>query len=159
MRSTRNGQSYQALKLEQYRLVKVARVWEQSRRGSIRLITLRYTLMYIPKQGQYNYYSLHVVCSLGDEVLMKYFTISTQDFIVNNVRRTLFDTVSSFSGCTDNEEDLGRLIQEEFEVLQKVFHLPLETTECNFDRVAMKLLNLYRTGRLGHYTLDHVPCD
>lgn len=25
------------------------------------------------------------------------------------------------------------------------------------ERVAMKLLNLYWTGRLGHYTLDHVP--
>uniref|UniRef100_A0A0A9GF49 Uncharacterized protein n=1 Tax=Arundo donax TaxID=35708 RepID=A0A0A9GF49_ARUDO len=23
--------------------------------------------------------------------------------------------------------------------------------------VALKLLNLYQTGRLGHYTLDHVP--
>lgn len=108
--------------------------------------------MYIPKQG-------HIGCSLGDEVLMKYLTISTQDFIVNNVRRTLFDAVSSFSGCTDNGEDLARLIQEQFVVLQKVFHLSLETKECNFDRVAMKLLNLYRTGRLGHYTLDHVPCD
>ncbi|XP_057777459.1 DAR GTPase 2, mitochondrial-like [Salvia miltiorrhiza] len=80
----------------------------------------------------------------------------TQDFIVNNVRRTLFDSVSSFGGCT---EDLARLIQGEFEVLQKVFHLPLETKECNYSRVAIKLLNLYRTGRLGHYTLDHVPCN
>ncbi|KAL1534829.1 DAR GTPase 2, mitochondrial [Salvia divinorum] len=96
--------------------------------------------------------------SLGKKQKRQYQTDHTQDFIVNNVRRTLFDAVSSFSGRTDNGEDLARLIKEEFEVLQKVFHLPLETKECNFDRVATKLLNLYRTGRLGHYTLDRVPC-
>ncbi|XP_057792122.1 DAR GTPase 2, mitochondrial-like isoform X2 [Salvia miltiorrhiza] len=97
--------------------------------------------------------------SLGKKQKKKYPTDHTQDFIVNNVRRTLFDSVSSFGGCTEDGEDLARLIQGEFEVLQKVFHLPLETKECNYSRVAIKLLNLYRTGRLGHYTLDHVPCN
>lgn len=82
-----------------------------------------------------------------------------QDFIVNNVRGTLFDLVSSFAGCMEDREDLARLIREEFEVLQKVFHLPLETEESNYSRVATKLLNLYRTGRLGHYTLDPVPSN
>lgn len=77
-----------------------------------------------------------------------------QDFIVNNVRRTLYDAVSSFDGCLENGEDLARLIDQEFQVLLKAFHLPLESEYC---KVARKLLNLYRTGRLGHYTLDPVP--
>ncbi|KAK4416120.1 DAR GTPase 2, mitochondrial [Sesamum alatum] len=83
----------------------------------------------------------------------------TQDFIVNNVRRTLFDTVSSFTGCIENGKDLARLIEQEFEVLLKVFHLPLESEECSYSRAATKLLNLYRTGRLGHYTLDSLPSN
>ncbi|KAK6120749.1 hypothetical protein DH2020_045511 [Rehmannia glutinosa] len=81
------------------------------------------------------------------------------DFIVNNVRRSLFDAVSSFAGCIENGENLARLIEEEFEVLLKVFYLPLESKESNYCRVATKLLNLYRTGRLGHYTLDPVPSN
>ncbi|XP_057777471.1 DAR GTPase 2, mitochondrial-like [Salvia miltiorrhiza] len=88
--------------------------------------------------------------SLGKKQKKLYPTDHTQDFIVNNVRRTLFDSVSSFGGCTEDGEDLARLIQGEFEVLQKVFHLPLEIKECNYSRVAIKLLTLYRIGRLGH---------
>ncbi|KAK4397123.1 DAR GTPase 2, mitochondrial [Sesamum angolense] len=89
----------------------------------------------------------------------QYPTDHTQDFIVNNVRRTLFDTVSSFSGCIENGKDLARLIEQEFEVLLKVFHLPLESEESSYCRAATKLLNLYRTGRLGHYTLDSLPSN
>lgn len=59
----------------------------------------------------------------------------------------------------EDGEDLARLIQEEFDVLQKAFHLSLETEESNRSRVATKLLNLYRTGRLGHYTLDPLPTN
>ncbi|EYU42299.1 hypothetical protein ABFS82_14G155800 [Erythranthe guttata] len=81
----------------------------------------------------------------------------TQDFVVNNVRRTLFDAVSSFAGCLENGEDFARLIEEELEVLLKAFHIRLESEECKYCRVSRKLLNLYRTGRLGHYTLDPVP--
>lgn len=78
-----------------------------------------------------------------------------QDIVVKNVRRALFDAVSSFSDT--NAVDLARLIAVEFEVLHKVFNLPLESNKSNYARVAAKLLNLYRTGRLGHYTLDPVP--
>ncbi|KAH6767565.1 P-loop containing nucleoside triphosphate hydrolases superfamily protein [Perilla frutescens var. hirtella] len=98
--------------------------------------------------------------SLGKKHKRQYPTDHTQDFIVNNVRGTLFDLVSSFAGHVQDGEDPARLIHEEFEVLQKVFHLlPLEVKESNYSRVATKLLNLYRTGRLGHYTLDHVPSN
>ncbi|KAL0410849.1 UNVERIFIED_CONTAM: DAR GTPase 2, mitochondrial [Sesamum latifolium] len=89
----------------------------------------------------------------------QYPTDHTQDFIVNNVRRSLFDTVSSFTGCIENGKDLARLIEQEFEVLVKVFHLPLESEESSYCRAAAKLLNLYRTGRLGHYTLDSLPSN
>ncbi|KAK6143062.1 hypothetical protein DH2020_023410 [Rehmannia glutinosa] len=96
------------------------------------------------------------ISSLDKRPKRQYPTDHTQDFIVNNVRRSLFDAVSSFAGCIENGENLARLIEEEFEVLLKVFHLPLESNYC---RVATKLLNLYRTGRLGHYTLDPVPSN
>lgn len=73
----------------------------------------------------------------------------------------MFDLISTSGGRVGDGErdDLAGLIQEEFEALQKVFHLPLETQEDINSRVAMKLLNLYRTGRLGHYTLDPLPSN
>ncbi|KAL6502301.1 hypothetical protein OROHE_024579 [Orobanche hederae] len=80
-----------------------------------------------------------------------------QDFVVNNVRRALSDAVSSFDGCMENGDDLARLIEQEFEVLLKALYLHSDSKESNYGRVAVKLLNLYRTGRLGHYTLDPVP--
>ncbi|KAL2478270.1 DAR GTPase 2 [Forsythia ovata] len=94
---------------------------------------------------------------LGKKQDRQYPTDHTQDFIVNNVRRTLFEALSSFAGNVENEEDLTHLTEVEFKVLQRVFHLPVESDEENYGRVATKLLNLYRTGRLGHYTLDPVP--
>ncbi|KAL2460997.1 DAR GTPase 2 [Abeliophyllum distichum] len=87
----------------------------------------------------------------------QYPTDHTQDFIVNNVRRTLCEALTSFAGNVESEEDLAHLTKVEFKVLQRVFHLPVESDEENYGRVATKLLNLYRTGRLGHYTLDPVP--
>ncbi|KAL8555671.1 hypothetical protein ACS0TY_003474 [Phlomoides rotata] len=98
------------------------------------------------------------IASLSKRQKGQHLTDHTRDFIVNNARRTLFDTVSSFSSTSmGNGVDLARLIEDEFEALLKVFNLPLESPESNYVRVAAKLLNLYRTGRLGHYTLDPVP--
>ncbi|KAL6550006.1 hypothetical protein OROMI_020494 [Orobanche minor] len=87
----------------------------------------------------------------------QYPTDHTQDFVVNNVRRALSAAVSAFDGCMENGDDLARLIEQEFEVLLKALYLHSESKESNYGRVAVKLLNLYRTGRLGHYTLDPVP--
>ncbi|KAM7476194.1 hypothetical protein LguiB_023437 [Lonicera macranthoides] len=82
----------------------------------------------------------------------------TQDFVVNDVRRRLFEAVSSFNGNLDDERDLVQLIEAQFAALQKAFRIPLsESNEDTYCKVATKLLNLYRTGRLGHYTLDRVP--
>ncbi|KAL5552888.1 hypothetical protein UlMin_040289 [Ulmus minor] len=97
----------------------------------------------------------------GEEMDMKrkrqYPTDHTQDFIVNEVRRTLFETISTFDGNVDDEKDLARLIEAEIIALQKAFRIPVNHGESSHDKVAAKLLNLYRTGRLGHYTLDSIP--
>ncbi|KAK2976745.1 hypothetical protein RJ640_024152 [Escallonia rubra] len=81
----------------------------------------------------------------------------TQDFIVRDVRQTLFQVISSFNRKLEDEEDMSLLIELQFRALQKAFHLPSESGEDAHTRVATKLLNLYRTGRLGHYMLDCIP--
>ncbi|XP_043715760.1 DAR GTPase 2, mitochondrial [Telopea speciosissima] len=86
----------------------------------------------------------------------QYPTDHTQDCVVRSVRRTLFETVSSFKGNLENEEEMGELIEAQFVALREVFHVPLGSDEDGIYKVAMKLLNLYRTGRLGHYTLDAI---
>ncbi|TMX03545.1 hypothetical protein EJD97_015799 [Solanum chilense] len=86
----------------------------------------------------------------------QYLTDHTQDFIVNKVRRTLFEAVSSFNGNLHDEEIMSRLIKAEFAVLRDAFNLPPDSDDY-VRKVAAKLLNLYRTGRLGHYTLDLAP--
>ncbi|KAK3035473.1 hypothetical protein RJ639_034443 [Escallonia herrerae] len=84
-------------------------------------------------------------------------TDHTQDFVVRDVRRTLFRVISSFNRKLEDEEEMSLLIELQFRALQKAFHLPSESGEDAHTRVATKLLNLYRTGRLGHYTLDCIP--
>uniref|UniRef100_A0A1D1XTV6 Mitochondrial GTPase 1 n=1 Tax=Anthurium amnicola TaxID=1678845 RepID=A0A1D1XTV6_9ARAE len=81
----------------------------------------------------------------------------TQDFIVRDVRQTLFKTISSFEGYLENEVEMSRLIEHQFAALREAFRVPFEATEDGYSAVAIKLLNLYRTGRLGRYTLDPVP--
>lgn len=76
---------------------------------------------------------------------------------MNDVRRTLYETISSFDGNMDDEKELARLIEEEIMALQGVFQVPLNLGVDAHAEVAGKLLNLYRTGRLGHYTLDCIP--
>ncbi|KAL3537164.1 hypothetical protein ACH5RR_000530 [Cinchona calisaya] len=83
-------------------------------------------------------------------------TDHTQDFIVNDVRRTLFETVSSFNGNLKDGKDLAQLIEAELKMLQRAFHIT-ESNEDDHSKVAIKLLDLYRTGRLGHYILDTIP--
>ncbi|VAH17000.1 unnamed protein product [Triticum turgidum subsp. durum] len=87
----------------------------------------------------------------------QYSSDHTQDFIVRAVRQGLSETIASFQGDLGNENDLRRLVEIQFTHLQNAFRISAETIEDRNKRVAVKLLNLYRTGRLGHYTLDHVP--
>ncbi|OAY37963.1 DAR GTPase 2, mitochondrial isoform X2 [Manihot esculenta] len=87
------------------------------------------------------------------------FTDHTQDFIVHNVRRMLFEKISYFDGDVQNEVDLQKLIELQLTALREAFHLPLELGDDARSKVATKLLNLYRTGRLGHYTLDPLAME
>uniref|UniRef100_A0A452YPP6 G domain-containing protein n=6 Tax=Aegilops tauschii subsp. strangulata TaxID=200361 RepID=A0A452YPP6_AEGTS len=87
----------------------------------------------------------------------QYSSDHTQDFIVRAVRQALSETIASFQGDLGNENDLRRLVEIQFTHLQNAFRISAETIEDRNKCVAVKLLNLYRTGRLGHYTLDHVP--
>ncbi|KAG5538830.1 hypothetical protein RHGRI_019399 [Rhododendron griersonianum] len=90
-----------------------------------------------------------------DKRRKQYATDHTQDFVVHDVRRTLFETVSSFPGNPEAGKDLVELIEAQFSELQKAFKVLVDTEAHT--KVAAKLLNLYRTGRLGHYTLDSIP--
>ncbi|KAA8520144.1 hypothetical protein F0562_014400 [Nyssa sinensis] len=94
---------------------------------------------------------------LDERQKKQYPTDHTQDFIVHDVRRTLFEVASSFDGNLEDEKDLARLIEAQLTTLQKALYVPLASGDDTCNKVATKLLNLYRTGRLGHYTLDHVP--
>ncbi|MBA0679782.1 hypothetical protein Goari_011532 [Gossypium aridum] len=82
----------------------------------------------------------------------------TQDLIVNEVRGTIFDTISCFDGNIDLEEDMIKLIEAELVAFREAFRVPQGLGEYVYNRVvSVKLLDLYRTGRLGHYTLDTLP--
>ncbi|CAI9091056.1 OLC1v1025976C1 [Oldenlandia corymbosa var. corymbosa] len=88
---------------------------------------------------------------------MQFATDHTQDLIVNDVRRTLFEAVSSFCGNLEDDKDFSELIEVEFSMLRRAFRVAPEPNEDGCRRVATKLLDLYRTGRLGHYSLDTIP--
>lgn len=51
------------------------------------------------------------------------------------------------------------LIAKQFTALKEAFHVPTECVDDVDVKVAGKLLNLFRTGRLGHYILDNLPTD
>lgn len=56
----------------------------------------------------------------------------------------------------EDEISMGNLIETQFSALKGVLRVSEEESEFADVRVASKILNLYRTGRLGHYTLEHV---
>ncbi|KAJ9558427.1 hypothetical protein OSB04_013041 [Centaurea solstitialis] len=86
-------------------------------------------------------------------------TDHTQDFVVRAVRGALFHEISAFNGNMEDEKEMVQLIEAQFtRVLRKAFNV--SSNPCGGDAtgmVAAKLINLYRTGRLGHYTLDSLP--
>ncbi|XP_048496732.1 DAR GTPase 2, mitochondrial isoform X2 [Beta vulgaris subsp. vulgaris] len=86
-------------------------------------------------------------------------TDHTKDCVVLSVRKSLFEVASSFRGNLQDEDELLRLIQAEFVVLREAFNLPTKPEEETDHKVAVKLLNLFRTGRLGHHTLDSIPIN
>lgn len=101
-------------------------------------------------------------CSTVCEVKMgpkKQVPDHTQDSIVNDVRRTLFETMSSFSEDLEDEANFAELYKLHLMGLQKAFQVVPGIGEDADHIIGRKLLNLYRTGRLGHYTLDQLPSN
>lgn len=91
--------------------------------------------------------------------IFQLFVIFVQDFVVKVVRQILSESISSLKGDPGKEEECRSLIDCQIVSLQEAFKVSTELSEDIHKSVALKLLNLYRTGRLGHYTLDHVPDD
>ncbi|KAH9622532.1 hypothetical protein KSS87_011293 [Heliosperma pusillum] len=81
-------------------------------------------------------------------------TDHTKDSVVLSVRSRLAEAISSFKGNLQEEEDMMRLIEVEFLSLREAFNVYTGSDEEIDYKVAVKLLNLYRTGRLGQYILD-----
>lgn len=77
--------------------------------------------------------------------------------MVNRVRRTLLESISCLDGNVQNDKDLEELIEVQFTALREAFLVSLEPGNDSQTKISAKLLNLYRTGRLGHYTLDPLP--
>ncbi|CAI0542892.1 unnamed protein product [Linum tenue] len=82
-------------------------------------------------------------------------TDHTQDFIVHDVRQSLSKAITSYDGDLQNEKELTELIAMQFTALEEAFHIPGGLGDEGRSVVASKVLNLYRTGRLGHYSLDN----
>ncbi|KAI3683322.1 hypothetical protein L1987_83825 [Smallanthus sonchifolius] len=78
----------------------------------------------------------------------------TQDLVVRAVRRALFKEISAFKGNLEDENDMVQLIEAQLTTLRKVFNVNSDSFESANSIVATKLINLCRTGRLGHFTLD-----
>ncbi|KAK9159608.1 hypothetical protein Syun_005949 [Stephania yunnanensis] len=80
-----------------------------------------------------------------------------QDLVLE-VQRALYVTLSEFDGNLEDEDDLECLIEKQFMALQKAFKIPSHR-DCNEARtmVSKKFLTLFRTGKLGPFTLDDVP--
>lgn len=77
--------------------------------------------------------------------------------MVNDVRRALYEEALSFHRKLAEDKDCKRLFESQLEALHNAFRVPPDLGEESCLKVCRKLLNLYRTGRLGHYTLDSVP--
>lgn len=81
--------------------------------------------------------------------------LSTQD-ITTEVKRALCTTLLEFSGNLEDEDDLGCLIDQQFEALQKALKIPHKASEAR-TIVSKKFLTLFRTGKLGPFILDELP--
>ncbi|KAK6127281.1 hypothetical protein DH2020_038944 [Rehmannia glutinosa] len=82
-----------------------------------------------------------------------------KDLLPNRKRtpsRALCGTLTDFNGSLEDEGDLGSLIDQQFEELQKALKIPHKASEAR-TIVSKKFLTLFRTGKLGPFILDDVP--
>lgn len=82
------------------------------------------------------------------------FSDHTQDNVVFDVRRALYKTFAAFENDLEKENGLENLINTQLAALQSAFRI---SDDSERRKTSRKVLNLYRIGRLGHYTLDTVP--
>ena len=76
---------------------------------------------------------------------------------MQDVRRILYEGISSGGGRARSENDLMRFLDSQLAALCEALRIPLEMGDEACLKASEKLLNLYRTGRLGHYTLEGAP--
>ncbi|KAG8367887.1 hypothetical protein BUALT_Bualt16G0119300 [Buddleja alternifolia] len=76
--------------------------------------------------------------------------------VVTQVQRALCGTLTEFNGNLEDEGDLGNLIDQQFEALQKALKIPHKASEAR-TMVSKKFLTLFRIGKLGPFILDDVP--
>nr|XP_048322093.1 short integuments 2, mitochondrial isoform X1 [Ziziphus jujuba var. spinosa] len=72
------------------------------------------------------------------------------------VQNALYSTLAEFNGDVGDENDLERLIEQQFESLQKALNIPHKASEGRL-MVSKKFLTLFRAGKLGPFILDDVP--
>lgn len=98
-----------------------------------------------------------IFLSLLIEVNLLHSECPVQNFMVQNVRRIQFEVISNFLEDFENEKDLVKLIEVDLAAISEAFQIPLLPVDSCSSKIGATLLNLYRTGRLGHYTLDRIP--
>ncbi|XP_078155948.1 P-loop containing nucleoside triphosphate hydrolases superfamily protein isoform X2 [Carex rostrata] len=96
---------------------------------------------------------------VSQKKIRKHHSDHTNDVIVKDVRRTLAKIRHSFNGDLEKEDEHGKLIESQLVALQKPFGLHCGSVGDRNRAIASKLLDLYWTGRLGHYTLDTFSND
>ncbi|KAL5707032.1 Short integuments 2 [Ranunculus cassubicifolius] len=84
--------------------------------------------------------------------------VSYIEDLVAEVQCALYVTLTEFDGDMEDENDLEILIEKQFKVLQKAFKIsPNKAQEEARAMLSKKFLTLFRTGKLGPFTLDDVP--
>ncbi|KAG0586804.1 hypothetical protein KC19_2G118800 [Ceratodon purpureus] len=77
--------------------------------------------------------------------------------IGENVRKIITQSCLKFDGNLGNKEDMECLVDEQMNLFRRIFKVPAQLGDDGWIRVSKQLLKLYRTGRLGRFTLDPVP--
>jgi hypothetical protein len=98
----------------------------------------------------------NVICSYDIYQLVCCFCAG---FCCESCTPNFFESISSFKMDPGKQDEIRSLIDCQIVSLQEAFKVSTESSEDKLKSVALKLLNLYRTGRLGRYTLDHIPDD
>ncbi|XP_024399896.1 short integuments 2, mitochondrial isoform X1 [Physcomitrium patens] len=74
-----------------------------------------------------------------------------------NVRNVIAQTCLKFDGNLEDKDDMESLVDEQMITIRRIFKVPSEVGDDGWIRVSKQLLKLFRTGRLGRFTLDPVP--